>query len=56
MPQMSCSVTVLSARTLGTVPAEVVRRHTASPWTVAFTGFAKVDHLDADVELVVHDL
>ncbi|SDU91344.1 sensor histidine kinase inhibitor, KipI family [Microlunatus sagamiharensis] len=28
------------ARLVGLAPAEVVRRHTASPWTVAFTGFA----------------
>ena len=28
------------ARLVGLTPAEVVRRHTASPWTVAFTGFA----------------
>lgn len=28
------------ARLCGLDPAEVVRRHTASPWTVAFTGFA----------------
>lgn len=28
------------ARLLGTGPGEVVRRHTAATWTVAFTGFA----------------
>jgi KipI family sensor histidine kinase inhibitor len=28
------------ARLCGLEPAEVVRRHTAAPWTVAFTGFA----------------
>ncbi|MGI3781577.1 MAG: 5-oxoprolinase/urea amidolyase family protein [Janthinobacterium lividum] len=28
------------ARLCGLDPAEVVRRHTAGPWTVAFTGFA----------------
>nr|WP_269778714.1 urea amidolyase family protein [Microlunatus antarcticus] len=28
------------ARLCGLDPAEVVRRHTAAPWTVAFTGFA----------------
>lgn len=28
------------ARICGLDPAEVVRRHTAAPWTVAFTGFA----------------
>ncbi len=28
------------ARLCGLEPAEVVRRHTAGPWTVAFTGFA----------------
>jgi len=28
------------ARTVGLTPAEVVARHTAAPWTVAFTGFA----------------
>ena len=28
------------ARLCGLDPAEVVRRHTATPWTVAFTGFA----------------